>query len=92
MLLRTICATMLALSLCAGLRADDGCKACDEKKPKCAACDACSTGEKLKRCGSPVKNFFVHSVGGTIGKGFGFNGCDTRNAPPPPKSDCGCGK
>ena len=75
MLLRTISAAMLALVLCAGARADDGCKTCE--KPKCEECDKCSTCEKVKRCGFPVKNFFVHSVGGTIGKGFGFHSCNT---------------
>lgn len=77
MLLRTISGAMLALVLCAGARADDGCKTCEERKPKCEACDKCSTCEKVKRCGFPVKNFFVHSVGGTIGKGFGYHHCNT---------------
>ena len=92
MLLKTISATMLALALCAGLRADDCCKPCQEKKAKCSECDKCSTCEKVKRCGDPIKNFFVHSVGGTIGKGFGVNGCNTCEKAPAPKSDCGCGK
>ncbi|MEI6231719.1 MAG: hypothetical protein WCT04_01600 [Planctomycetota bacterium] len=86
MLLKTISATMLALAFCAGLRADDCCKPCEEKKPKCSPC------ETVKRCGNPIKNFFVHSVGGTIGKGFGMNGCNTCEKAPAPKSDCGCGK
>ena len=93
MLVKTIGAMMLALTLCAGLRADDGCKVCEERKPKCDACDKCSTCEKVKRCTNPVKNFFVHDVGGTISSGFHF-GCNTCKTceTPAPKADCGCGK
>ncbi len=91
-LLKTICATMLALAICTGARADDTCKTCEEK-PRCAECDKCSVSETAKRAANPVKNFFVHKVSATIVHGFGFNKCETcSTCGTEPKSDCGCGK
>ncbi len=51
---KAISATMLALALSAGARADDGCKTCEERKPKCAECEKCSpceTRKTLRRAG-----------------------------------------
>ena len=97
MFVKNLLAAMLLVCACATLRADDGdCNACKQKEAK--PCDTCSTCEKVKRCGNPVKNFFVHSVGGTIGGGLNsipgkFDGaCGTCAQVVTPKSDCGCGK
>ena len=95
MFIKKLCAAMLLAAVCAGVRAGDGdCDTCKQKEP----CDSCSTCEKAKRCASPVKNFFVHSVGGTIGCGLKsmpgkFDGaCNTCATVVTPKSDCGCAK
>jgi len=79
-----IAAAMLMLCVC--VRADDNCETCKEKK-----CDAC---EKAKRCANPVKNFFVHSVGGTINSGLKQVPCKFESVYHTTASgltpDCGC--
>ena len=67
------------------------CDTCRQKKEK--KCESC---EAPKRCGISVKNFFVHSVGGTIGNGLKqvpckFEGAYNSTADAvTPKPGCGC--
>ena len=93
MLLNKCLVALLLVAVCAGARADDDCQACNEKKSKS---EISSPIEKARRCGNPIKIFFVHTVGGTIGNGLNkvpgkFEGAFNSTAQTfAPKPDCGC--